>query len=64
MLLSHKVGAVAHISVVVVVVVVVFVIVVVVCCLLGLLVGLLCRCPSTEPQESVIAILIGLMEPC
>lgn len=54
-------GAVAHISVVVVVV---FVIVVVVCCLLGLLVGLLCRCPSTEPQESVIAILIGLMEPC
>lgn len=63
MLLSHKVGAVAHISVVVVVVVV-FVIVVVVCCLLGLLVGLLCRCPSTEPQESVIAILIGLMEPC
>lgn len=61
MLLSHKVGAVAHISVVVVVV---FVIVVVVCCLLGLLVGLLCRCPSTEPQESVIAILIGLMEPC
>jgi len=55
------VGAVAHNSVVVVV----FFIVVGVCWLLiFLFVGLLCRCPSTEHQEIVVAILVRLMETC